>query len=67
MFALMLTTDFHSQTVPVGIALFQGLHGEIPWGTIMAAATITIIPIIIIAIFFQKHIINGLLRGAVVK
>ncbi len=46
MFAIMLCTDHHARTVPVGIALFQGLPGEIPWGTIMAASTITTIPII---------------------
>jgi multiple sugar transport system permease protein len=31
-FAIMLIIDYTAQTLPVGIALFQGLHGEIPWG-----------------------------------
>lgn len=65
MFALLLTTDFRARTVPVGIALFQGLHGEIPWGTIMAASTVTTLPIVILVIAFQKNIIQGLTRGAV--
>ncbi len=65
MFALMLTIDHRARTVPVGIALFQGLHGEIPWGNIMAASTITTIPIIILTTLFQRHIIGGLTRGAV--
>jgi hypothetical protein len=26
--------------IPVAIALFEGLHGEPPWGEIMAAATL---------------------------
>ncbi len=65
LFALMLTTDFHSQTVPVGIALFQGLHGELPWGYIMSASTISCLPVIIIALLFQRQIIQGLTRGAV--
>jgi ABC-type glycerol-3-phosphate transport system permease component len=65
MYALMLTIDYKARTVPVGIALFQGLHGEIPWGDIMAAATITTFPVVIIAIVFQRHIIQGLTRGAV--
>jgi multiple sugar transport system permease protein len=65
MFALMLTTDYHARTVPVGIALFQGLHGEIPWGTIMSASVISIIPVVILTIVFQRHIVQGLSRGAV--
>jgi len=64
MFALMLTTDHHARTVPVGIALFQGLHGEIPWGTIMAASTISILPVVVLILAFQRHIIQGLTRGA---
>jgi len=65
LFALMLTTDHHARTIPVGIALFQGLHGEIPWCEIMAASAVTTLPIVIITMFFQRHIIQGLTRGAV--
>jgi len=66
LFALMLTTDFHARTVPVGIALFEGLHGVIPWGYIMAASIISSIPLIVIALFFQRYIIQGL-TGASLK
>jgi multiple sugar transport system permease protein len=65
LFALMLTTDYSARTVPVGIALFQGLHGEVPWGEIMAAATITTIPVVLITLVFQRRIIHGLTRGAI--
>jgi len=65
MFALMLTIDYHSRTIPVGIALFQGLHGEIPWGNIMAGATIAVIPVVLLTIIFQRNIMQGLTRGAI--
>ncbi len=65
LFALMLTTDFSARTVPVGIAMFQGLHGELPWGYIMSASALSAIPVILIALFFQKYIIQGLTHGAV--
>ena len=65
MFALMLTTDYQARTIPVGIALFQGLHGEIPWGEIMAASTLTVLPVVGLTIIFQRRIIRGLTRGAV--
>ncbi|HDM90790.1 MAG TPA: carbohydrate ABC transporter permease [candidate division WOR-3 bacterium] len=65
MFALMLTNDFRARTIPVGIALFQGLHGEIPWGYVMAGAALASLPVILIALFFQRYITEGLTRGAV--
>ncbi|MGA7877293.1 MAG: carbohydrate ABC transporter permease, partial [Desulfoferrobacter sp.] len=64
MFALMLTTDYHARTIPVGIALFQGLHGQTPWGNIMAAATLSTLPLVILTLVFQRRIIQGLTRGA---
>jgi len=65
MFALMLTIDYHSRTIPVGIALFQGLHGEIPWGNIMAGSAIAVIPVVLLTIIFQRYIIQGLTRGSI--
>ena len=65
LFALMLTTDHAARTIPVGIALFEGLHGQIPWGEIMAAATMATVPVVVLALIFQRRIIQGLTRGAV--
>ena len=65
LFALMLTIDEHARTIPVGIALFEGLHGQIPWGQIMAAATIAALPVVLLTLFFQRRIVQGLTRGAV--
>jgi multiple sugar transport system permease protein len=63
--ALMLTTDYAARTIPVGIALFEGVHGQIPWGEIMAAAFLSTIPVVILSLVFQRRIIQGLTRGAV--
>ncbi len=65
MFALMLTTDYRAQTIPVGIALFQGLHGELPWGYIMSASALAALPVILLALFMQRYIVQGLTAGAV--
>lgn len=65
LFALMFTIDYHARTIPVGIALFEGLYGRIPWGYIMAASVISIIPVLLIIAFFQKYIIQGLTEGSV--
>jgi multiple sugar transport system permease protein len=65
LFALMLTTDQSARTIPVGIALFEGLHGEIPWGYIMAASTIASIPLVLLAVTFQRYVIQDVTRGAI--
>jgi len=65
LFALMFTVDHHARTVPVGIALFEGLHGQLPWGYIMAASFISVFPVVLMVLVLQRYIISGLTGGAV--
>jgi multiple sugar transport system permease protein len=65
LFSLMLTIDHKARTIPVGIALFEGLHGQVPWGQIMASSVIAIIPVLLLIAFFQRYIIGGLTRGSI--
>jgi multiple sugar transport system permease protein len=65
LFALMFTTDHHGRTMPVTLALFEGLHGEIPWGPMMAASMIAALPVLVLTLLFQRRIVGGLTRGAV--
>ena len=60
LFALMFTIDYKARTIPVGIALFEGLHGQIPWGYIMAAAVIAVLPIIIIIVLINGTVNNNI-------
>jgi trehalose/maltose transport system permease protein len=62
-FALLIMTEQGVQTLPVGIALFQGQY-TMPWGEIAAASTVATIPVVIIVFFFQKKIVSGLSAGA---
>jgi multiple sugar transport system permease protein len=64
MFALALTATEASRTVPVGIAMFPGLH-EIPYGEIAAASVVVTLPIVALAFVFQRRIVDGLTAGAV--
>ncbi|MFW6145991.1 MAG: carbohydrate ABC transporter permease [Planctomycetota bacterium] len=65
LFALLLTSDHRAQTIPVGIAHFIGKHGQTPWGSIMAASVVTVVPVVILTLLFQRRIIGGLTQGAV--
>ena len=62
--ALLIVTDPLKQTMPVGIALFQGEH-TVPWGEIAAASFITTAPLVLMVLVFQRRIVTGLSAGAV--
>ncbi|MBV9997932.1 MAG: carbohydrate ABC transporter permease [Verrucomicrobia bacterium] len=64
MFALAFTSDINHQTVPVGIANFTGLH-YVPWGDIAAASVVVTLPLVLLVLAFERHIISGLTGGAV--
>ncbi|MBW1896414.1 MAG: carbohydrate ABC transporter permease [Deltaproteobacteria bacterium] len=63
-FALLIVTDPARQTMPVGIALFQGEH-TVPWGEIAAASFITTAPLVVMVLLFQRRIVTGLSAGAI--
>ena len=62
--ALLIVTDPSKQTMPVGIALFQGEY-TVPWGEISAASLITTIPLVLVVLLFQRRIVTGLAAGAI--
>lgn len=65
LFALTFTLSDARRTVPVAIALLSGASAyELPWGAIMAAAVVVTVPIVALALLFQRHIVSGLLAGA---
>lgn len=64
LFALAFTATGASRTIPVGIALFPGLH-EIPYGEIAAASVVVTLPVVVLAFAFQRRIVDGLTAGAV--
>jgi len=63
-FALLIMTQQKLQTLPVGIALFQGQY-TLPWGEIAAASTVATVPLVVLVFVFQKKIVRGLSAGAV--
>lgn len=64
LYALSLTSSIAARTVPVGIALFPGLH-EVPWGEIAAGSVVATLPVVLLAVAFQRRVLEGLTAGAV--
>jgi multiple sugar transport system permease protein len=60
-FALILTRQ-NAQTVPLVIAAFAGQYQTV-FGQMMAAAVISVAPVIILAILFRNQIVRGFADG----
>ena len=52
-------------TIPIHVQYLKGSYGTVDLGATMAVIMLSIIPIIIVYIFCQKHIIKGVAAGAV--
>lgn len=62
MWPLIVTTEQSMRTLPVGLQAFTTEAGT-QYELLMAASTIVIIPMIIVYLFLQKNIIEGLASG----
>ena len=52
-------------TIPIHVQYLKGSYGSVDLGATMAVIMLSIIPIIIVYAFCQKHIIKGVAAGAV--
>ena len=52
-------------TIPILVQYLKGSYGSVDLGATMAVIMLSIVPVIILYIFCQKHIIKGVTAGAV--
>ncbi|WP_322183269.1 carbohydrate ABC transporter permease [Neglectibacter caecimuris] len=52
-------------TIPIHVQYLKGSYGTVDLGATMAVIMFSIVPIIVVYIFCQKHIIKGVASGAV--
>lgn len=64
MFGYVLINDDAHRTVTPGIMLFRGAH-ETDWGSLMAAAVLTILPVAVSFLYLQRFLSTGLAAGSV--
>lgn len=53
------------RTIPIHVQYLQGSYGTVDLGATMAIIVMTLLPVIFIYVLFQKHIIKGVVDGAV--
>ena len=64
LFALILAGGGEAKTLPVAAGQLIGQR-EIQWNELCAVATATIVPMVFFFILFQRHLIKGMIAGAV--
>ncbi|MBV6623314.1 MAG: carbohydrate ABC transporter permease [Rivularia sp. (in: Bacteria)] len=65
-FALTFITRDDMKTIPVAAAQLSGASTfEIPYGPIAAATVLGTLPLVLLVLFFQRKIVQGLTAGAV--
>jgi len=61
---LIFTNSENAQSLTVVLSLFIGQY-EVAWEAMSAAAVVTMIPPVVMALFFQRYVVRGLALGAV--
>jgi len=64
LYPFILTSSPELYTLPVGLAMMQGLQ-QINLGQLMAGSTIAALPVIVVFLLFQRQIAEGITAGAV--
>lgn len=64
MFASVLILSDENRTVPVGLAGIIGQY-QVDWGLLLAGATVTTLPVLILFALVGRHFVDGLTAGAV--
>lgn len=64
LYAITFVTTPSRRTVPVALALFGGEFRD-PFVVLAAASTIATIPVVLVAVVFQRRVVAGLTAGAV--
>jgi len=63
-FPLILAPGESTRTVTLGVQQFIGQY-TVDWGAVLAALTISVVPVLVLYIIFSKQLIRGITSGAV--
>jgi multiple sugar transport system permease protein len=63
LFAITFTTQTEMRTLSAGLLFMVGQY-EIQWGQLSAGVMISTIPVAVLFVFLQRHLIRGLTAGA---
>jgi len=62
---LLVTNTKDMRVLPIGIYWLQVEEGVINWGVIMAGTLFVVLPVVIVFLYAQRYIVDGIAMGAV--
>jgi sn-glycerol 3-phosphate transport system permease protein len=62
---LIVTNTDTMRTLPIGIYWLRNSEGVTNWGVVMAGSLFLIVPVIVVFLFVQRYIVEGIAAGAV--
>lgn len=65
LYPLMMTSETSKRTLSAGLALFVGEHATLYYGPQLAGAVISILPLLILYIFFQKYFVGSAVSSGI--
>jgi ABC-type glycerol-3-phosphate transport system permease component len=65
LFPLVVTNSEHLMMVSQGLTIFQAQVNKVAYNLLMAGSLIAVIPVLIVAVFTQRKVIDGLSLGAI--
>jgi multiple sugar transport system permease protein len=63
LFAFVFTST-RAKTAPLIVSEMLGSFDGVDWGVLFAAATIQLVPIMLLVVAMQRHLVAGLTSGA---
>ncbi|PNR95324.1 carbohydrate ABC transporter permease [Petrotoga sp. 9PWA.NaAc.5.4] len=61
---LLVVSSPKYMTIQLGLALFSGEH-TVQWGSLLAMTTLSMIPVLIVFLSFQKYFVKGITMGSI--
>ena len=61
----LMSDDARTGTLPIGLTFLQSNDGITNWGPVMAATVLVMLPVLVVFLVLQRHMIKGLTAGAV--
>ncbi|WOF22541.1 carbohydrate ABC transporter permease [Microbacterium betulae] len=61
----LVTERADMMTLPVGLTLLKNIDGLSNWGVLLSATVVVMLPVLIVFLFLQRRLAQGLVAGAV--
>lgn len=65
LYALVLVPSVEAQTIPIGVPNALSSGDVFVWGSLMGAALLGSLPVVLVYAFFMRYFVSGMMAGAV--